>query len=289
MLDYRALAALSSVVEQQGFDRAAQALGLTQSAVSQRIKQLEAQLGQPVVLRQTPPVATTLGKRLISHLHTVQHLERDLQLPNDETRLKARIAVNADSLSTWFADALGPITDEIDINLVIADQDVGIDWMKRGEVLACLCSASQAVNGAYVDSLGTLRYRAYASPAFRERHRLNKDLSRLYQAPCLIFNQDDQLQHRFLEMLGQPAPASPTICPSSEGFLQLALSDCGFGLMPEVQARESVEQGLLVDIAPGRYIDTPLYWHSWHTTGNALKHLRQSVMKTARRWLAQMP
>lgn len=40
LFDYKLLAALAAVVEQGGFERAAQALGLSQSAVSQRIKQL---------------------------------------------------------------------------------------------------------------------------------------------------------------------------------------------------------------------------------------------------------
>lgn len=45
--DYRTLQALDAVIRERGFERAAQKLCITQSAVSQRIKQLENLFGQP--------------------------------------------------------------------------------------------------------------------------------------------------------------------------------------------------------------------------------------------------
>ena len=74
MFDYKLLAALAAVVEQGGFERAAQVLGLSQSAVSQRIKLLEARVGQPVLQRSTPPAATELGQRLLNHVQQVSWL-----------------------------------------------------------------------------------------------------------------------------------------------------------------------------------------------------------------------
>ena len=46
--DYRTLQALDAVIRERGFERAAQKLCITQSAVSQRIKQLENLFGQPL-------------------------------------------------------------------------------------------------------------------------------------------------------------------------------------------------------------------------------------------------
>lgn len=288
MLDYRALEALAAVIHHQGFERAAQSLHISQSAVSQRIKQLEGRIGQPLILRQTPPKATRLGMRLITHLQMIRHLESDLDLSlEQEARVHARIAVNHDSLATWFSEALGRITEDIDIDLVTADQDAGIELMRRGEVMACLCADGTAVNGARVDRLGIMRYRAYASRDFLVRFRLLESFHELHLAPCLVFNRDDRLQHRFLDQLGQPEPENLVHCPSSEGFVQLAASSCGFGMIPEVQAALSVQVGGLIDIAPDNYIDVPLYWHSWRSSGSSMKQLRASVIKTAHRWLIQ--
>lgn len=288
MIDYRALVALSAIVEHKGFERAAQILHISQSAISQRIKQLESRLGQPVLLRQTPPSPTQLGQKLIGHLQRVQHLEADLGLNQEEhSRVRARIAVNADSLSTWFGEAIGRMTSEMDIDLVIADQDVGVTLMRRGEVLASLCSDNNLVNGARIDRLGVMRYRAYASPDFLLQQKLLENFSNLHAAPCLIFNQDDTLQHRFLAMLNQSPPTCPISCPSTEGFIQLAINGCGFGMLPEVQAALGVQNGSLVDLSPEHFIDVPLYWHSWRSSSSVMKKLRASVIKTAHRWLRQ--
>src|SRR3546814_4286271 len=79
MFDYKLLSALAAVVEQAGFERAAQVLGLSQSAISQRIKLLEARVGQPVLVRVTPPAPTEIGRRLLNHVQQSRLLERDLQ------------------------------------------------------------------------------------------------------------------------------------------------------------------------------------------------------------------
>ena len=65
-LDYRLLQALDAVVQEQNFERAARALCLTQSAVSQRIKQLEQQMAQPLLIRATPLQPTAAGRQLLS-------------------------------------------------------------------------------------------------------------------------------------------------------------------------------------------------------------------------------
>lgn len=149
MLDYKLLEALSTVVECGGFERAGEALGISQSAVSQRIRTLEIRLGQPVLVRGQVPKATPVGQRLLNHVQQVRLLEQDLAgalpaLTEPATRL--RIAVNADSLATWWAATLGDFCREegILLDLVIEDQDVGLKRMREGDVAACLCQQPAA-------------------------------------------------------------------------------------------------------------------------------------------------
>lgn len=78
MIDYKLLEALATVVECGGFERAGDTLGLTQSAVSQRIRTLEIRLGQPVLVRSPTLAPTPAGRRLLNHVQQVQLLERDL-------------------------------------------------------------------------------------------------------------------------------------------------------------------------------------------------------------------
>ena len=288
MLDYRLLEALSTVIETGGFERAANRLYLTQSAISQRIRQLEHRLGQPVLLRTTPPRATDLGRRLHNHLQQVRQLEHGLIDDTDPERpLAVRLTVNADSMATWLPEALADcrLSERMDFDLVVEDQEIGLRRMKNGEVMACICAEAQPVNGGLAEPLGFLRYRALASPAFIERFALHRNRDSLLVAPCLIFNHDDRLQHRFLEDLGLNEPGRTHRCPSSEGFVRMTLAGLGYGMMPELQVAEALNQGHLVDIQPGYYLDVPLYWHYWQTESPAMAALRDSVTRHARQVL----
>lgn len=290
MLDYKLLAALAAVVEQAGFDRAAQALGLSQSAVSQRIKLLEARLGQPVLLRAAPPQPTEVGRRLLNHVQQVRLLERDLQgqVPElDEGRLpeRLRIALNADSLSTWWAAAVAPFCRDHGVVLdhVLEDQDVGLKRMRAGEVAACVCAVERPLAGARSQFLGAMRYRALASPAFIARHLgAGASAEALLRAPAIVFGPDDQLQHRYLASLGLSGAFAHHLCPSSEGFVRLLQSDLGWGLVPELQVREALASGALLDVFRGKPIDVPLYWHHWRNGGELLAELTRQLTGSAR-------
>src|SRR5690554_7451764 len=187
MLDYKLLQALAAVVEQGGFERAARALGLSQSAVSQRVKLLEARVGAPVLLRATPPTPTDTGQRLLNHVQQVRMLERDLQrevpMQEGEAQLpRLRLALNADSLATWWAPAVADLCRQqaLLLELLVEDQDVGLRRMRAGEVIGCVCAAERPVAGARSVPLGAMRY------LDRKSTRLNSSHVRIsYAVFCL--------------------------------------------------------------------------------------------------------
>ncbi|MDZ7867985.1 MAG: LysR family transcriptional regulator ArgP [Rheinheimera sp.] len=286
MLDYRLLQALAAVTAQGGFEKAAAQLHLTQSAVSRRIKQLEAVLGQPVLQRCTPPRPTLAGQRLLNHLQQVRQMEAALGLADQEVQL-LRLATNADSLATWLPQAL-VLADQPQLcfDLVVEDQSVSLKRMKQGDVMACICDSPQPLNGGAVMPLGALRYRAVASADFIRRYQLQPlTANALAQAPCLVFSADDALQHRFLQDIAGIHPSHVHLCPSSEGFLKAVLAGLGFGLIPELQMQTHFANGELVDLAPGYFLDTPLYWHHWQTESPLLRQLRLQVLARAQHCL----
>ena len=293
MFDYKLLSALAAVVEQAGFERAAQVLGLSQSAISQRIKLLEARIGQPVLIRATPPTPTEIGRRLLNHVQQVRLLERDLQsavpaLDDEGLPERLRIALNADSLATWWAPAVGDFCAEqhLLLDLVVEDQTVGLKRMRAGEVAACLCASERPVAGARSVLLGAMRYRALASPAFIARHfPEGVSPALLSKTPALVFGPDDFLQHRYLAALGVDGGFEHHLCPSSEGFIRLAEAGLGWGLVPELQVREQLECGRLVELLPDKPIDVPLYWHHWRNGGQLLSQLTEHLSRSASRWL----
>ena len=295
MFDYKLLAALSAVVEQGGFERAAQALGLSQSAISQRIKLLETRVGQPVLIRANPPEATELGRRLLNHVQQVRLLERDLRglLPEPEEGAlpeRLRIALNADSLATWWAPAVAEFCVQRDVllELLVEDQDVGLKRMRAGEVAACLCGVEQPVAGARSLALGSMRYRALASPALIERHFPHGLWLRgLNRMPAIVFGPDDRLQHRYLALLGVEGRFLHHLCPSSEGFVRLIEAGMGWGLVPELQVHESLASGALREVIADRPLDVPLYWHYWRNGGDLLNRLTEHLRQMAPAWLVE--
>ncbi|MBB3190698.1 LysR family transcriptional regulator ArgP [Halomonas cerina] len=279
MLDYKLLEALAAVIECDGFERAGEALGLSQSAISQRIKALEIRLGQPVLVRTPTLAPTPAGRSLLNHVQQVQLLERDLRraLPTlDSASPRLRIALNADSLVTWWAATVGPLceTEGLLLDLVVEDQDVGLRRLRDGDVAACLCASPQPIAGARCVRLGTMSYHPLATPAYRERYFPAGPRPEAFRrAPAIVFGPHDQLQHRFLAQCGYHGVFPFHLCPASEGFVRLALAGMGYGMMPLMQASERVDAGELISIAPGQALEVPLYWHFWRHSGRLMKRL----------------
>ncbi|MFN3494938.1 MAG: LysR family transcriptional regulator, partial [Hydrogenophaga sp.] len=78
MLDYAALHALSTVLREGSFERAARVLHVTPSAVSQRVRLLEERVGCALVVRGQPCQPTEVGRRLCQHVDRVRLLEQEL-------------------------------------------------------------------------------------------------------------------------------------------------------------------------------------------------------------------
>jgi len=300
-LDYHQLAAVAAVVRSGSFERAARHLGVTPSAVSQRVKLMEERLGAVLVVRGQPCSATPIGDRLCRHAEEVGLLERALQ---DELGLQGeaqgrplvRIAVNADSLSTWLVEGLaeavpappaaGPLFD-----LVVDDQDHSADWLWRGAVSAAVSAqgGSGGVQGCGQVSLGALRYVATASPAFVSAWFPDGvDVATLGRAPSLRFNAKDELQARWAYALLGREPELPCHwLPSSNAFVDAAIAGLGWGMNPLAMAGPHLAAGRLVELVPGRPYDVPLFWHWSRLVEKPLAGLTRAIRAAARRHLVQ--
>lgn len=176
MLEYANLKALAVVVAEGGFDRAAKVLHITQSAVSQRIRQLEEKVGQSLLIRANPVVATPTGKRLLRHYSQVQLLESELRAemdaddPNHPTTV--RIAVNADSLATWFLPALAGMFSRHSwlLELIVDDESYTHHLLKNGEAVGCVTTTQAPMAGCSSEFLGTMEYLCVATPEFAARY-----------------------------------------------------------------------------------------------------------------------
>jgi LysR family transcriptional regulator, chromosome initiation inhibitor len=297
MMDYAALRAVAAVVRTGSFERAAASLSVTPSAVSQRIKHLEERLGAVLIERGTPCNATEKGLALCRHMDRVGMLEKDLmaQLPEISgfegatQRVTLNLATNADSLATWFLDAIASFTKDSDylVNVAIDDEDHTADWLRRGRVLAAVTALERPVQGCRVAPLGSLRYQATASPDFVARYFPGGLTEEAFQrAPALTYNQKDRLQTIWArEVFGHELSFPTHWLPSTQSFLKGSLAGMGWALNPVQLARQHLESGELVELLPGKLLERRLFWQINRFASDQLHDLTRSILSIARQEL----
>jgi LysR family transcriptional regulator (chromosome initiation inhibitor) len=291
MLDYASLAALAAVAREGSFERAAAALGVTPSAVSQRVKGLEERVGAILLTRGVPCRPTEIGAKLCAHVEQVRLLESDVV--NDLPGLAGpapgpptiRVAVNADSVSTWFpaAAALFAADTGAMLDLVLEDEAHTADRLRSGEVIAAVTADPAPVPGCKTYPLGALDYAAVASPAFLARFFPDGvDPAGLAAAPILRFDRRDQLQARWAWEAWNVRIRPPAHwTPSTPGMLDMTLAGLGWAMTPVVLAAPHLAAGRLVELPPRLRIGVTLYWQRTRLTARLLDRLTHAVRSTA--------
>jgi LysR family transcriptional regulator (chromosome initiation inhibitor) len=290
-VDYRGLAALDAVIDYGSFDKAAAALSITQSAVSQRIRMLENSAGELLIVRSQPPSPTEAGQRLIAHYRQVRLLEAALfERPEaGEAKPEIAIAVNADSAATWLQEAVTPLMSSGDcmLHIRLDDQDHTLTMLREGRVFGCVTSETAQVAGTTSTPLGIMRYLCVASPAFAARWFPDgMTATAVQQAPVLEFDRKDMLQERFIaQRTGHTGYYPHHAFASSDGFVRFVEAGFGYGMLPILQCEPALKSGTLVDLTPGDYLDVPLIWHMWDIQTPFTRLLSDNVISTARKWL----
>lgn len=288
------LAAFVAVLDEGSFEGAARRLSLTPSAISQRIKALEDRLGQVLVLRQSPSRVTPAGERLLRSVQQMRLLEAETLgdfavEPARTAPVTVPIAVNADSLATWFLGALAGLHrhDGLLFDVRVEDQDHSTALLRDGSVLGAVTGDARPVQGCAVQKLGVMRYLPIAAPDFVARHfARGLDAASLGAAPMLVFNRKDALQWRFMRSVTRARLAPPMhYLPSSTAFVEGAALGMGWAMAPESMLAPPFAQGALQPIAPGRWLDVPLYWQHWSIRSAALAKLTDALLSAARQGL----
>jgi LysR family transcriptional regulator, chromosome initiation inhibitor len=298
--DPDALECLAAIVEEGGFERAAQRLSITQSAVSQRLRALEAQVGTVLIVRSRPLKATSAGQLLLKHTKQMRLLRADLERDLRElapsstggTREEERvsIAINADSIATWALPALNDLAHQgLPMEVITDDQDFTHGWLREGQVLGCVTTLKQALRGCKVLPLGAMKYVAVAQPAYAQAH-CPKGLTphNFRDVPFVAFNRKDDMQTEFVsKAFGlKRITLNQLFVPSSEGQVRAVLAGWGLSVVPELLARGLLEQGHLVNVAPAHVLPIQLYWHCWNLESDVLDALTDALTRAAQRALA---
>lgn len=290
---------LATVVDEGTLDAAARRMHVTPSAVSQRLKQLEQQVGQRLLVRAKPVRPTEAGQAVVRFARRYALLEHETQaalgLEAQGARPRITIAVNADSMATWFLGALAEFTRtrDVQVELLREDQDETERLLTSGAAMAAVTSSPVASPGCAVAPLGSLVYVAAASPDWWRRwigdpatarpEQVGADV--LARAPRVDFDRSDELQATWLRGRGvDPALTPRHFVPSTHDLAVAVEQGIGWAMLLVHQAEPMLETGAVLPLG-GQPVTTPLYWQVTRTPSTLLEDLSRSVAEAAQRSL----
>ena len=289
------LECLAALVEEGGFERAARRLSITQSAVSQRLQAMEAQIGTVLIVRSKPLRPTPAGRLLLKHAMQLRllhaDLQQDLRLLGDSdagaasSAERIAIAVNADSIATWALPALTPLVcSGLPLEIITDDQDFTHEWLREGQVLGCVTTLKRALRGCKVVALGAMAYIAVATPETVARACPDGFTAHtLRDLPFIAFNRKDDLQAEFVghALRLRQVNLKQRFVPSSEGQVRAILAGWGASVVPEQLVRPLLNDGHLINLCPSGSLPVNLYWHCWNLDSAVLNALTQSIVGAA--------
>lgn len=296
MFDYKLIEALAMVAREGGFDKAANILCITQSAVSQRIKLLEELTGQVLIARTTPPLPTSAGRKLLKHYLQVKRLEDDLigeiGDPTNEEFASIAVGINADSLAFWLLDAIQPflLGERVLLDIRVDDQEQTHRLLKDGEVMGCISSQELPMQGCKTEYLGRMNYKMVATSQFGDQwfpHGLT--IENVQRAPAIMFDRKDELHHKLLrQVFGEVVSPIPThYVPSVEKYPEVVSSGLAYGMLPDQQSVPLLQSGQLIDLALDFQVSVKLYWHCWSLKSKLLNSFTQQLTQKAKELLDQ--
>lgn len=256
-LDLNAVTAFARVAEERSFRGAARVLGVSKSAVSQRVAQLEERLGARLLDRTTRTVRLTdVGESYfeavapaLAALRAAETVVEDLgRKPRGRLRLTAPMelgqCVMGDALS-WFSEKFP----EVEVWAELTDRDVNL--VEEGFDLAIRFGPMQdsALVTRRVSEPQTRRL--YVSPAYLETQGAPERPEDLAEHACLVVTGGPEATTWRFD--GPDGPQSVQVRPrvAMNNWLvmrELAAAGIGVVRLPELSARECVAQGRLVEV-----------------------------------------
>lgn len=296
MYNYQQLEVLETVARLRSFNKAARALHITQPAISQRLKNLEEELGLQLLVREQPIRATDHGEKLIEHFRNVRMLEKNFELEQSSSLAtsftKLTLGVNGDSLATWFFEAIKESLkkENLLLNLIIENEDLTFSRLRNSEVLGCISSRGKKLPGCIVKTLGTMRYRMAATPQFAKRFFKNGLTEQsVLQAPAVVYDDFDHMHALFLnKQLRLKNVKFPFhMISNSDAFLNSIRHGFSYGMAPELQAKKYFKDGTLVDLCPGHCWEYKLYWHHQRILDQRYKSFSDQLVSKAKKFLGE--
>lgn len=279
---------LAAIVTHGSFDAAAAHLSVTPSAISQRIRALEAAVGRPVLTRARPAGLTESGQAVVRFARQLELLSADLaeelrpEEPHGRTRLT--LVINSDSLHTWALAGLAAVAGRVQLEILREDQDYSLELLRSGAAAAAITTTAEAAPGCTSRRLGVMRYLPVCTPGFAARwFSGGASAATLAAAPVIVFDRKDDLQDRYLRSVSRTALNPPRhYIPAAHEFGEAIRWGMGWGLLPEIEVSEELQRGTMTALDPAAHVDVPLHWQQWRHGSAALDEVAAAIQAAAR-------
>lgn len=275
------LASLEAIVDTGTFEAAGARLGVSTSAVSQRVRALETSLGRVLIRRGAPSTLTEAGEVVLRYARQ-QHLlaaelATELSLADGhqtpESTVELTTAVNADTLSTWYSGVLRRATPwATRLRLVVANESRTAELLRSGQVMSAVSSSATRVAGCRVELLGALSYEPVAARALLAKCADPAEL------PVVRFDSDDDLQDLALSTAGLAPQPPRAVVPTGAGFAAALEAGLGWGMLTTVELAAHPGLVRVPGLAP---LQRRLFWHRWSIGSPLLDRLTAAVREAA--------
>lgn len=260
----------ATIVEQESMVRAAEYLGMPKATVSRRLGNLEAAVGQKLLLRTTRRLALTeFGQYFLDHCRRVAE---EVATAQDFVRShesiphgRLRISMPEDFAKHTLPRAIATFIDaypEIELDLDLSPRHV--DLIGERFDLAFRMGALENDATLVARKIGEYRIGLYASPIYLALHRppgQPEDLLQHVSVRLLSANAHPikwQLMHGKTKWEGI---APGRIAVNSPGVIrQLLLEGAGIGALPDQFAQEDVRLKRLVRVLPAWCLPAAPVW-----------------------------
>lgn len=279
---------LAAIVAQGSFDAAASHLSVTASAVSQRIRALEVAVGRPVLRRTRPIELTESGQAVVRFARQLEMLSADLadELQPGNPLQDARLAlvINSDSLHTWALAGLAAVAGTVQLEILREDQDYSLELLRSGAAAAAITATAKPAPGCTSRRLGVMRYLPVCTPAFAATwFDGGATAESLAKAPVIIFDRKDDLQDRYLRRFSRnPLQPPRHYVPAAHEFGEAIRLGMGWGLLPEGEIGDDLDQRTLQTLAAKSFVDVPLHWQQWRYGSTLLDGVAAAIQHAAR-------
>jgi len=276
--DLAQLRAFAAIVDHGSLEAAAQTLHLTPSAVSQRLKALERAVGAVLLQRSRPVRATEPGESVLRFARQLDALSRDTAAELGAGAWPAvRVAVNADSLATWVLPALAPLAGELRLELLREGEEHTVDLLRDGSAMAAITTEQIPVQGCTVEHLGAMRYQPMAAPAFAARwFRDGLSTAALAEAPVVVFDAKDRIQHRLLRRHGVSEDPPIHLVPAATQYVEAVRLGIGWGMVPDQERTGWTAEDAVV-LSTEDDEDVALFWQQWALRTPSLERVADAV------------